>query len=54
MNKVSQYVTYNCMILLKLQFLIYTLHYNNGIHYDIIAEYLEKHNDKLITYLHLS
>ena len=54
MNKVTQYVTYNCIILLKLQCLIYTLHYHNGIDYDIIADYLEKHNDKLITYLHLS
>lgn len=51
MNKVTKYVTFNSMILLKLQCLIYTLHYNNGINYDIIAEYLEQNNDKLIDYL---
>lgn len=48
---VTKYITYNSIILLKLQFLIYTLHYNNGISYDIIVDYLEQNNDKLIAYL---
>lgn len=50
-NKICMYITYNCMVLLKLQVLIYIFHYNYDISYDVISMYLEQNNEKLINYL---
>lgn len=50
-SNINMYVTLNCMILLKLQILVYNFHYNKGIQYNIIAKYFEKNQQKLITYL---
>jgi hypothetical protein len=51
LSNINMYVTLNCMILLKLQILVYNFHYNKGIQYNIIAKYFEKNQQKLITYL---
>lgn len=50
-SNVNKYITINCIILLKLQFLVYHFHYDKGIKYNIITKYLEENNDKLINFL---